>query len=36
MYKDGYQDIYNIDISETVIEQMKERNKDLVGMKCKN
>jgi len=33
MYNDGYKDIYNIDISDAVIQQMKERNKDLVEMK---
>lgn len=34
MHKDGYKKIYNIDISETVIDQMKIRNKDN-EMKCK-
>jgi 2-polyprenyl-3-methyl-5-hydroxy-6-metoxy-1,4-benzoquinol methylase len=28
MYKDGYKLIYNIDISENVIYQMKQRNSD--------
>jgi len=35
MYKDGYHYIYNIDISTSVIEQMRVRNKDLTEMKCK-
>jgi 2-polyprenyl-3-methyl-5-hydroxy-6-metoxy-1,4-benzoquinol methylase len=34
MYRDGFKNIYNIDISETVIEQMRERNKSN-SMKCK-
>jgi ubiquinone/menaquinone biosynthesis C-methylase UbiE len=33
MYKDGYQSIYNIDISEAVIQQMSERDKELTLMK---
>jgi ubiquinone/menaquinone biosynthesis C-methylase UbiE len=33
MYKNGYENIYNIDISSVVIDQMKERNKDMVNMK---
>ena len=33
MYDDGYKNITNIDISSTVIEQMKERNNDKT-MKC--
>jgi len=33
MYKDGYHYIYNIDISTSVIEQMRVRNKDLTEMK---
>lgn len=32
MYDDGYEDIWNMDISEIVIEQMKERNKHRSGM----
>ena len=34
MYKDGYEAIDNVDISETVIKQMRERN-ILNKMKCK-
>ena len=34
MYDDGFLNIYNIDISENVIVQMNERNKD-TSMKCK-
>jgi 2-polyprenyl-3-methyl-5-hydroxy-6-metoxy-1,4-benzoquinol methylase len=34
MYSDGYSDIYNIDISESVIQLMQERNKEKT-MKCK-
>jgi len=32
MYKDGYCNIYNIDISETVIQTMAERNKEMIAM----
>ena len=35
LYDDGYKSIYNIDISQKVIELMKERNKDKIEMKCK-
>ena len=34
MYKDGYCNIYNIDISETVIQTMAERNKEMIAMTC--
>ncbi len=35
MYKDGYENITNIDISSTVIAQMKERYKDdFPNLKC--
>ncbi len=34
MYKDGYKNIYNIDIANNVIENMKERTKEL-NMICK-
>ena len=34
MYKDGYCNIYNIDISETVIQNMAERNKEMIAMTC--
>jgi len=33
MYRNGHENIYNIDISQVVIDQMKIRNKDLVNMK---
>jgi hypothetical protein len=32
MYDDGYHNIVNIDISSVVIDQMRVRNKDRVGM----
>lgn len=32
LYDDGYKNVYNIDISSVVINQMIERNKDRVGM----
>jgi SAM-dependent methyltransferase len=35
MFKDGYKNLYNIDISEVVIDNMKERSKDL-DMICKH
>ena len=34
MYDDGYPNIYNIDISEFVINSMKDRNKQRNFMKC--
>lgn len=34
MYDDGYNNIYNIDISEVVIENMKARNKTREYMQC--
>ena len=34
MYKCGYENIYNIDISPVVIEKMKERTRDMINMKC--
>ena len=34
MYRDGYSNIYNIDISETVIQNMAERNKEMMAMTC--
>lgn len=33
LYDDGYHNVYNIDISSVVIQQMTERNKERVGMK---
>ena len=33
MYKDGFENIYNIDISNVVIRQMKQRNNLLENMK---
>ena len=35
MYLNGYENIYNIDISPVVIEQMRKRNQNLSAMKCK-
>lgn len=35
MYDDGYNNIYNIDISEFVIKSMKERNINRTNMLCK-
>ena len=34
MYDDGYSNIFNIDISETVIKTMKDRNKHRPSMTC--
>lgn len=34
MYKDGYQEIVNIDFSSQVIQTMSERCKDLTKMQC--
>lgn len=33
MYDAGYHQIWNMDISSVVIEQMSERNKDRIDMK---
>lgn len=33
LYDDGFHNVYNIDISSVVIEQMTERNKHQEGMK---
>ena len=35
MYDDGYEHIWNIDISEVVIKQMSDRNANRTNMKCK-
>ena len=32
MYKDGFQNILNIDYSDVVIKNMRERHKHLIGM----
>jgi len=34
MYEEGFTDITNIDYSESVIKQMKERNINKTGLKC--
>lgn len=34
MYDEGYETIHNIDISDIVIDQMKERNLQRPNMKC--
>lgn len=36
MYDDGYENIYNIDICDNVINFMRERNKARKSLKCKN
>lgn len=35
MYDDGYKNIYNIDISKNVINNMQKRNENRSEMKCK-
>jgi EEF1A lysine methyltransferase 4 len=34
MAKDGYKDIVNIDISSVVIEQMREKHKEIPQLTC--
>jgi len=34
MAKDGYEDIVNIDISSVVIEQMREKHKEITQLTC--
>jgi EEF1A lysine methyltransferase 4 len=34
MAKDGYKDIVNIDISSVVIEQMREKHKEITQLTC--
>lgn len=35
MYDDGHQDVWNIDLSSVVIEQMRKKNESRTNMQCK-